>query len=117
MKLRPLIRALTLSALGVLGLGIAAGGCGQDVASCGNVCPTGASVDCPTSCSALQASCDSANAGADFQALLTCIANASGSLSPLPSLCTADFAIVSNNCGVPAETLPDAGSGTSVDGG
>jgi hypothetical protein len=72
------------------------------------VCPaTGSDADCASTCSQLQQSCSAANAGADFQALLTCVANASGAISPLPELCTDDYAIVSKNCGVAG--LPDAG--------
>jgi hypothetical protein len=111
LKLRPLsraLRALTLLAFGLVGLGIAASACGQDVASCSSVCPaTSANGQCPGNCSAIQASCDAANAGADFQALLTCVNNAGGALSPLPGLCADDYAIVSRNCGV----SPDAGVG------
>ncbi len=115
MKLRPLFRALTLSVLGLAGLGIGAGACGQDVASCSNVCPVGVAADnCPATCSAVQSSCDAANAGADFQALLTCVANTAGALSPLPELCNADYAIVSRNCGA---TLPDGGGSGIVDAG
>jgi hypothetical protein len=115
LSLRPLFRALTLSVFGVAGLGVGAAACGQDVASCGSVCPVGsASDDCPGNCMTIQASCDAANAGADFQALLTCVSNANGALTPLPELCAADYAIVSKNCGVSA----DGGVGSFVtDGG
>ena len=117
MKLRALIRALTLSVVGLGGVAVAAAACGQDPASCGGVCPlNSSSADCPNTCASLQSTCDAANAGADFQALLTCVANANGALSPLPELCQADYAIVATNCGA---TIPDGGfvGGTDASGG
>ncbi len=108
MKLKPLFQALTLTAFALVGVASTAGGCGTDVASCANVCPSGANGDCSDTCSQIQTSCDNANAGADFQALLTCVANANGALDPLPDLCNDDFEIVARNCGVTGG-LPDAG--------
>lgn len=89
-------------------------GCGQAPAACGDVCASGSS-SCATSCASMQSSCESAGAGADadFQALLTCIANASGSFTSVPQLCKAESATVTAECvqalQVGARTSADAG--------
>lgn len=120
MNLRLLSHALTVSALSLAAL--LNGGCGQDVASCGDVCPTGSSDSCSQSCANLQSSCSGAspNASGDFQALLTCIANAGGTFSAIPALCEPAAATATKDCGGQAVNLDGGGvgtdSGTGLDG-
>jgi hypothetical protein len=108
---------LTVCFVGVL-LAVMGAACGQSVAGCGDVCPSGSSASCPAVCSGIQASCDAASAGPDFQALLTCVANASASLTALPTLCVDDYDIVMKNCGVTGldAGVPLSDAGASADG-
>ncbi len=96
MKLRLSSHALTIPTLSLAAL--LTSSCGQDVASCGNLCPEGTSDSCSSSCTDLQTSCGAANASGDFQALLTCIANAGGTFSAVPALCDPVAATVSAHC-------------------
>jgi hypothetical protein len=81
--------------------------CGQDVASCGTVCPPGSAEGCARECAALRANCVGA-AAANFQLLLTCIGNVNGSLEPLPPVCDTAFATLTASCSA------DAGPDSSV---
>jgi len=95
---KPFLRALAVS---VISLAVAApfAACGQSVASCADVCPAATSATgCALACTDLQTKCSASNDPGDFQDLITCIANASGSLSPLPTLCEPQQAAVTANC-------------------
>jgi hypothetical protein len=112
LKLSRISHVLTLSAFSLAALAIS--GCGQDVAACGDVCPAGSSSSCSETCTDLQTSCSNAspNASGDFQALLTCIANAGGTFSSVPALCAPAAATASKDCGQ-AVTF-DAGGGADT---
>jgi hypothetical protein len=63
---------------GLVGLSsVGPAGCGQDVATCGDICALpDAPADCVTGCNLSQATAASSGRGPDFQAYLTCVANA-----------------------------------------
>jgi hypothetical protein len=98
-KLTLQLRVLALS-LSSLSLALATeSGCGQSVATCADVCTADTSGSCATRCSSEQTTCDTTSGGtAQFQLLLTCIGNAAGSYTDLPSECVDAHAAVQTIC-------------------
>lgn len=100
MNARRCLRTLVLSVF-PLALALAASvtslaACGTDVASCGTVCPAGSS--CAAECASLTTSCMGSQAESSLQLLLTCVGNANGKLSPLPTLCQDEMNAVQTTC-------------------
>ena len=104
-----MLAAVPLAALSVTGA------CGQDVATCSSICTVTATSSCTgtlnpncvTDCQSYQQTCQTQNAGGDFQALVTCIADshvACNGFASIPPLCTDLAKTATTQCG--ATPLP-----------
>ena len=100
-KLNLQLRVLAVSFFALSALVLTtASGCGQSEATCADVCTSEATPTCASSCSSEQTACDTTSGGtAQFQLLLTCIGNAAGSYTQLPSECLDAHTAVQSLCG------------------
>ena len=134
---------LVAQALLLLGIQTAAVGCGQSVATCSTACPPSSGFEdpCLPACTAAESACASTGYAANFQAYLTCVANAGGYLGASPFVspsgltsntpnasttevtsCAEEAAVLATECGTAAPgpsggTSPDAGTGDGDEAG